>query len=136
MKSLIHSLLILILAASCGSKDAHEVKVAQEVFSSHINTKVMPEQVNLKQDKSFLNRDYPIEVALYSNGKWFYDLPNLGKGTGTYQYLDGKIQLFASRDLFDINIELLSTDEVGSAFILSFRDRFGRVVLETELMNK
>jgi hypothetical protein len=136
LKAQIIYLLTALLLLSCGSEDIPDIKVAEEVFTSHINSKPLPTQVNLRKDKTFLNRDYPIEIALYANGKWFYDLPNLGTGTGTYNYADGKLQLFAARDLFDINIELISSDQIGSAFILSFRDRFGRVVLETELMNK
>ena len=135
MKNSFIILLSLLVLASCGGDSAPAVKASEEVFSSHINAKALPTQVNLRQDKTFLNRDYPIEVALYANGQWFYDLPNLGKGRGTYKYVDGKMKLFAERDLFDINIDLASSDEAGSSFTLSFRDRFGKVVLETELMN-
>lgn len=136
MKTIIPLFILLFTLASCGGDKAPEVQVSQEVFASRINQKAMPANINLNSDKTFLNRDYPIEVALYSDGRWFYDLPNLGTGKGTYTYKDGKIHLFSARDLFDINIDVIATDETGSGFVLSFRDRFGKVVLSTELMNQ
>lgn len=136
LKTLFITLFTLTLFTACGSKDVPDVQVSEAVFASHINNKAMPANINLKQEKTFLNRDYPIEVALFANGQWFYDLPNLGTGRGTYTYVDGKLQLFASRDLFDINIEVIAQDPEAKSFVLSFRDRFGQVVLQTELMNQ
>jgi hypothetical protein len=127
-------LLFAVTLISCGEQAQPGVKVSPDVFQSQVNDKPIPDNVNLKTDKSLLNRDYPIEIALYSDGQWFYDLPNLGTGRGTFSYDEekGVLKLHASRDLFDINIEVSSVDETGSSFYLSFRDRHGLNVLTTE----
>ena len=134
-------ILILSLSASLvtscgGDKKEPDFRVSQEVFATFVNSGAMPSDVDQNKDVSFLNRDYPIELSLYENGEWFYDLPNLGTGRGTYKYEDGILKLTASRDIFDIYIELASANAEGSAFTISFRDRFGYKVLATEITNK
>lgn len=109
--------------------------VPAAAYTPFVNQKGLPKDVDLTSDITFLNRDYPIEIALYKNGEFFYDLPNLGTGRGTYKYEDGKIHLFAKRTLFNMNIEVIASNEEASEFVLRFRDRFGVRVLPTEKMN-
>ncbi|CAM9911495.1 unnamed protein product, partial [Chrysoparadoxa australica] len=99
--------------------------MSEDNYSELINDKPMPEVVNLKADKTLLNRDYPIEVALYKDKKWYYDLPRFGEGSGTWEVVDGKIHLFAKTRIFDMHIDVVSLDEVGEKLALKFRDRFG-----------
>jgi hypothetical protein len=100
-----------------------------------VNDKDMPSDVDLTRDKTILNRDYPIEVALYRDGRWYYDLPNLDTGSGTWKIEDGMIKLYAQRRLFDMYIEVVATEEGADKVALKFRDRFGPRILETEKMN-
>lgn len=110
-------------------------KISNSEMSPLVNDKPMPEVPDLTSDKTILNRDYPIEVALYNDGKWYYDLPNLDTGSGTWKMEGGVIKLFASRTLFDMYIDIVATEEGAKSLVLKFRDRFGPRVLETEKIN-
>ncbi len=140
IKILILSLFIFV-GFGCGrssSDDKGELQyftVDQKALATFINDKEMPTDPNFNADKTILNRDYPIEVALYKDGKWSYDLPNLGKGSGTYEFKNGKYNLYAKRSLFDMYIEILATDEKAEKVVLRFSDRFGPRVLKTEKIN-
>lgn len=140
IKKTIGTLLVLSLI-SCGDglggeKEAVSFFTASAAsYSPFVNQKSLPKDVDLTSDITFLNRDYPIEIALYKNGEFFYDLPNLGTGRGTYKHEDGKIHLFAKRTLFNMNIEVIASNEDATEFVLRFRDRFGVRVLPTEKMN-
>lgn len=132
----IRLLLSLFMLLSCGREATKpQFKVVESAFSKSLNTMPMPTDVDLTQVKKLVNNDYPIEVALFKDNQWFYNLPNLGSGKGTYHYKDGVLKLFASRDLFDIYMEVRAADEQGSAFRLSFSDRFSYKLLETEINN-
>lgn len=110
-------------------------KISNQEMSPLINDKPMPNFPDLTSDKTLLNRDYPIEVALYNDGTWFYDLPNLDTGKGTWKMEGGVIKLFASHTLFDMHIDIVATEEGAKSLVLKFRDRFGPRVLETEKIN-
>lgn len=110
-------------------------KITNKEMSPLVNDKPMPEVPDLSTDKTLLNRDYPIEVALYNDGSWYYDLPNLDTGRGTWKMEGGVIKLFASRTLFDMHIDIVATEEGAKSLVLKFRDRFGPRVLETEKIN-
>lgn len=104
-------------------------------FDQVINDKSLPLVPDLTTDKTILNRDYPIEIAIYNDGKWFYDLPNLDTGIGTWEYKNGKIELFAKRDLFDMYIDVVATKEGGAEMAIKFADRFGPKTLKVEKIN-
>jgi hypothetical protein len=120
-------------------KDKSELKVFEvksSDFDHIINDKPLPVDPNINQDKTILNRDYPIEIALYNDGKWYSDLPNLDTGTGTWEYKEGKIELHAERDLFDMKIDIVATEEGGEKMAVKFSDRFGPKVLNVEKVNQ
>lgn len=129
------------LFLGCGKSSSDEKSdlefftVDQQALAGFINDKEMPKEPNFNADKTIINRDYPIEIALYKDGKWSYDLPNLGKGSGTYEFKNGKYNLYAKRTLFDMFIEILATDQQASKVVLKFSDRFGPRVLKTEKLN-
>ena len=128
----------LIGLFSCGSESKPEeqtFQISQASLSRLVNPKVMPSNIDLSSEKTLLNRDYPIEVVLFSDGTWFYDLPNLGEGRGTYTVDNGTVKLFAERILFDINIDIVAKDEAGNDYVLKFSDRFGPKSLDTEKIN-
>ncbi len=133
-------ILALILFPSCNpiSGDKTELKlfeVKSSDFDQIINSKPLPSDPNLNEDKTILNRDYPIEIAIYNDGKWYYDLPNLDTGTGTWKFENGKIKLYAERDLFDMYIDVVATEEGAKAMAIKFSDRFGPKVLKVETVN-
>lgn len=138
MKKLFGLLTIVFFITGCKGIDGESKSelrfftADQSDIEAYINQKPLPDNPNLKTDKSLLNRDYPIEVALYNDGKWYYDLPNLDTGRGTWKFEDGKIKLFAERDIFDMYIEVVATDKDASKMVLKFSDRFGPRVLKTE----
>ena len=133
--------LVLTFLMGCGKSSSDEKSelqfftVEQAALESFVNEKEMPDVPDLTADKTIMNRDYPIEVALYKNGKWYYDLPNLGKGSGTYEFKNGKYNLYAKRSLFDMYIEILATDAKAEKVILKFSDRRGPRILKTEKVN-
>jgi hypothetical protein len=110
--------------------------VEQKDLNHLINEKALPANPNLNSDKTLLNRDYPIEVALYNDGKWYYDLPNLDSGTGTWKYEGGMIKLYAERILFDMYIEVVAIEKGAEKVALKFTDRFGPRSLPSEKVNQ
>lgn len=131
--------LTLLLAMSCtgksGSASLH--KAAQETdYSKFINNKnLTKDEPNLTVDKTIVNNNYPIEIALYKNNKFFYNLPNLGTGKGTWKYNDGMIELRAKRKIFDMYIEVYGADAEIKEVAIQFTDRFGSNTLKMENSN-
>ncbi|MCO4795534.1 MAG: hypothetical protein KC493_17575, partial [Bacteriovoracaceae bacterium] len=86
-------LLTIFLFASCGlKKEKGELIVFEKSktdYDQFINQKPKPNQPNLSIDKKIVNNDYPIELALYNDGKFYYNLENLGEGEGTWKYDNG-----------------------------------------------
>lgn len=123
--------------ASCGGKSAPRYYPATaESLSKFVNDKSLTSSTpNLSLDKSILNSEYPIQIALYKDNRFYYDLPNLGDGTGTWEYKDGQIVLKAKRSLFDMKIQVHAIDEAVQNVAIEFTDRFGPNVLRTEKQN-
>lgn len=134
MKRLLTSLSLISLFFSCvPDKETSTLsyfEVDQAAYQKYVNEKSMPSEPNLATDKSIVNNDYPIELALYEDGKFYYNLPNLGDGTGSWTINGGKIKLFSSRTLFDMYIDIFAADQSASTLILKFRDRHGPQVLK------
>ncbi|MGB0454285.1 MAG: hypothetical protein ACPGJV_11295 [Bacteriovoracaceae bacterium] len=128
---------IFFLFLSCGpQKDAGELtffKRKNEHYSKLINNKTISGKVELKKEVHVENSSYPIELSLYENGEFYYHLKNLGEGRGTWILEDTQIKMFARRSLFDMAMQILSTDEEGRSFVLTFRDRFGPKQLKLKI---
>ena len=90
---------------------------------------------NLSTDKTLINTEYPIEIALYEDHKFYYDLPDLGDGTGSWSYEDGHLILKASREIFDMKIDVHSLDTAGKEIAIHFIDRFGPNTLKMRSVN-
>lgn len=133
---LISSLLLLTLS-SCGKSgnDLTAYNAKKEDFNYLINSKRMPAKPDLANHKTILNRDYPIEIALFADGKFYYDLPNLGDGNGTWKYTKGHIELNAKRSLFDMKILVHALEENAADIGIEFYDRFGRNFIQVEKIN-
>lgn len=131
-------ILTLLIGSSCtGKSDSTPLHTAKDAgaFTKFINQKSMPADPNLTIDKSFINHKYPIEIALYKDGRFFYDLPNLGTGKGKWTYSDGKIELRASRKIFDMYIEVYGADPSIEKLAIQFTDRFGSNSLKMDNNN-
>ena len=142
---MIHKIILIFLyifLISCGltsNEDKSEIKhyfATEAEFSKLVNTKNIPVKPDLGFDVYLENADYPIEISLYRNGDWYYDLPNLGAGRGTWKFENGKIKLFAKRSLFDMHIKILSLDEKKEEFGITFNDRHGPKFLKMRVNNK
>ena len=133
------SLLLLCLFSSCvpgndkSSLIAFETK--EEDFVKYVNQKTLPTSPNLSLDKTIINNEYPIEIALYQDGKFYYNLPNLGDGNGTWTFRNGKIRLFAERRLFDMHIMIKALEEGANSVGIEFADRFGPQFLKMQNSN-
>lgn len=140
LSALIIFLSFLNLQSCVPKKEKSELilfKKNQSDYTKFINQKPKPNSPNLSIDKYIINADYPIEIALYNDGKFYYNLPNLGDGEGTYKYEDGVLKLVAAREILgkkiDMNYLFTITRKDGSRAVLKFRDRFGNQVVETGL---
>ena len=133
-------ILLFALLLSCGKKEKGDLVLfekTQEDYTKFINDKPKPRNPNLSLDKVIVNDDYPVEIALYKDGRFYYHLENLGEGEGTYKYEDGDLKLYAEREILGVNIDMSYTFTItkkdGSESVLSFRDRFGRQVKSVKL---
>lgn len=130
---LLISLIFLVACGKQGTSKIHPLK--DEAVTKYVNQKSMPSDPNLTLDKSIVNNSYPIQIALYNDGKFFYDLPNLGEGRGTWKKSDGKILLKAKRTLFDMYIEIYGSDKEAQNVSIQFSDRFGPNTLRMTNLN-
>lgn len=125
----------LVFLIGCGQGKSKLHKIPELALQNYVNQKSMPAHPNLTVDKSITNNSYPIQIALYEDGRFYYDLPNLGDGHGTWKTSDGVIRLNAKRTLFDMYIEVLANDETGSSLSITFTDRFGPNTLQMMNVN-
>ena len=131
-------ILTILIGSSCtGKSDSADLYSAKDAgaFNKFVNQKKMPSDPNLTIDKTIINHKYPIEIALYQDGRFFYDLPNLGTGKGKWAYKDGKIELRATRKIFDMYIEVYGADASIETAAIQFNDRFGANTLKMDNKN-
>lgn len=132
----IYFLLPLLILLSCGKQGSGKLhQVTETSFAKFVNEKPLPADPNLTLDKSIVNHSYPIQIALYNDGNFYYDLPNLGDGVGTWRSSGGKIKLLSKRSLFDMHIEIQGNDEQTSSVSIQFADRFGPNTLNMSNVN-
>lgn len=118
---------------SCGKQDdVQKYDIGLDKIQHFVNNKTVPVHADLNVDKALFNDSYPIQIALYKNNKFYYNLPTLtdGDGQGTWKYQDGVITLFAQRRLFDMYIEVFATDENAQSLGITFIDRFGKNTIQ------
>lgn len=132
---LLFSLTLISCGGSGSASDLVFYEVSNDSYSQLINQRAMPASPNLKLDKTIRNDDYPIEIALYSDGKFYYNLPTLGDGNGTWTQEAGYIKLYSERTLFDMYIEIKALDENANQFGITFIDRFGPQAIKVQKDN-
>lgn len=124
-----------LLAASCGKKGEKFYPAKEESFQKFVNAKDLPKDPNMNLDKSIINNDYPIQIALYRNKRFYYDLPNLDDGTGTWSFEGGQIVLKSKHRLFDMRLDVRALDPNAKNVAISFIDRHGPQTLRMEKSN-
>jgi hypothetical protein len=127
------SLLAFIGCGKQGSDNLHKIQSAD--FTKFVNQNKIPSDPNLSLDKSIVNNSYPIQIALYQDGRFYYDLPNLGDGRGTWKNSGGVIELHAKRTLFDMFIEIKANEKEAKTLSIQFTDRFGPNTLKMSNIN-
>jgi hypothetical protein len=135
MKNSICLVLGFLFLVSCGGKSTKFYSAKEESFSKFVNEKAKPKYPNMTLDKSIINNDYPIQLALYKDGQFYYDLPNLDDGKGTWSYENGQIVLRSKHRLFDMKINVKALDQDATNVGITFFDRHGFQELKMEKIN-
>ena len=107
-------------------------KQPEKYFMQLVNKTPAPKSVDLSKTIKLSNPSYPIELALFGDGKFYYYLENLGDGFGTWEHQQGMVTMKAERDLFIMKFNIRSIEETGKRVILEFQDRFGYQFLELD----
>lgn len=127
-------LALYVLANACQplqKADRPYVVYAQdpEFFKGIVNDADSSEDAITLHDQS-----YPIDLKLYSDGRFYYFLKRLGDGWGTWKHQDGYIDLYAERKLFVMQFAIRSLDPNKPEDVaLEFSDRFGPKYLKMQL---
>lgn len=127
--------LISVFIFSCQQIKPHE-KLANTVpqsaayYNNLANTSAEAQERPTQAGIVLHNDDFPIEVKLYDDNTFYYLLPTLGDGRGTWEYKDGHINLHAKRSLFDMSIDVYSLEEGSEKLAFSFVDRHGWQFIE------
>lgn len=139
--------LSLFLLVSCieGANQSHMLAersvVELSAFQSIINQRDFQSEKDLihNEDVSIINADYPVEIWLYRNNKYYYDLPNLGSGIGEWSYKNGLLHLENIHHVKTINFNIEMNYEVfyskEKELKVFFNDRFGGNSLVLERKN-
>ena len=107
-------------------------KKPEKYFLKMVNPTPTPKSVDLSKTLKLSNPSYPIELALFADGKFYYYLENLGDGFGTWEHKQGMVIMNAERDLFVMKFNIRSIEEEGQRVVLEFQDRFGYQFLELD----
>lgn len=131
---------IVICCFSCGQQSKESklefFPITKMNFQKFLNKKrSFKARADLSKDIHLVNNDYPIEISLYEDGSWYYNLENLGDGIGSWKYSNGKLELFAERILFDMYIDIEALDKEVNSVAIKFSDRHGPKVLKMENRN-
>ena len=138
MRNLVASLILLVLFSCVVNEKKSDLDfypVTKKDFSKFINKNDLRSSQDLAQDIHLVNNDYPIEISLYEDGRWYYNLDNLGDGTGTWKYEAGRLKLHAERILFDLNINIEAEQKGAKNLLIKFSDRHGPRTLKMENRN-
>ena len=137
------SLILLSLFVLVSCEETSDLKYGnldrqESDYNKVINPAQFSSSPNLQRDIFLANHDYPIEVALYADGKMYYNLDNLGDGTGTWSF-DSKdiiIKTHGKRTLFDFKVQIFTIDNSAQNFKIRFIDRFGTQELPLKILKK
>ncbi len=133
---LVSTLLAGLLQTACSDGSPTKHKRDPAFFNRFVNPSENFNQAEhkLSELKVLTSNDkYKMRYALFDNGKFYYEVDNLGHGTGKWSYREGALNLFANRTMFDLDINLLATAEQGDEIAMQFLDRFGNNTVKVQL---
>ena len=138
----ITQLLLLVTLMACGAQGKKSslefYPISEKDFSKFINKSSENgerRELGKSSDIHIVNNDYPIEISLYDDGSWYYNLENLGQGKGKWKYNKGRLELHAERVLFDMYIDIEAAQRSAKDLIIKFSDRHGPHILRMENRN-
>lgn len=121
-------LLVFSSFVGCGNYQMVQNKRDPEFFKSFQNSSGEAGQAANKIELIKLlltSEEYPIRLALYENGQFYYQVDELGTGTGRWFFEDGGLRLNAKRKVFDMNFYLTAAEAEGNDLLVKFYDRRG-----------
>lgn len=68
---------------------------------------------------------YSMRFALFENGKVYYQIDRLGNGNGTWEFVEGALQITATRPIFDMELTFSAAEKEGDKTVVRYVDRFG-----------
>lgn len=71
------------------------------------------------------SEEFPIRLAIYDNGKFYYQVDELGTGIGDWKFEDGGLKLTTRRKIFDMNFYVTAAAVDGNELVVKFFDRHG-----------
>lgn len=99
-----------------------------EFYSQFVNPseKMSGAAENLDQVKLLATgSEYPMRMALFANGNFYYQVDKLGDGQGLWDVKDGVLRLRAVRPLFDMHLFVSGAAAEGDETVIRFIDRHG-----------
>ncbi len=129
-------LMALLLLSLAGCRNLYEAPRPYAVYAKPAsyfqpleNTPETPQEKAV----TLVNKDYPIELQMYKDGRFHYYLARLGDGEGTWNYKDGHIEYYAERKIFVMRMQMHSVAPgEQESMSLEFSDRFGPKFLSLE----
>ena len=135
----------LIFIVSCGqSSPKGELRFFEKKFeqvSPLINAGNPRSAPDPLLDKTIYNDEYPLEIILYGDKTFYYNLPKLGEGRGNWVYEKGQMILKANHLIerlnfeFEMEYEIAPLDIEGKKLEIRFTDRFGTKTYELAKRN-
>lgn len=130
MKLLIYSVVIsfLFLVGCSGDYKMVQYQRDEKFFDNYKNSASEIDQAATKIESIKLLQtgdEFPIRVALYDNGKFYYQVDELGTGIGDWEFYDGGLKLTTRRKIFDMNFYVTAAGTDGDDVVIKFFDRHG-----------
>ena len=135
--------LLLLLSACLQLEESGKltfIENPRESLKPTINKRDFKGSINHNSDIALINNDYPLELRLYQNKKFYFNLPSLGEGEGNWEYQGSEIKLTAEYHIkamdftIDMNYFVGVLDEEGTLAV-QFSDRFGPKTYKLEKVN-
>ena len=96
-----------------------------QFYQQFVNAAAAPESVDRSKVLTLRNDEFPMELALFGDNRFYYYMETLGDGFGTWEFDQDKLHLYAERTLFVMHMNIRSIDEADNQIAVDFIDRFG-----------
>ncbi|MCC6138734.1 MAG: transposase [Bdellovibrionaceae bacterium] len=130
--------IFLFTACSYDKVNLVEQPREQEFYEPFVNTgrdhkAAKSEMPTLKLLK--ISGLYEGRFALYDNGTFYYEINNLGNGTGDWVYSEGALRLKAGRIFLDLIFFVSAAEAKGTNTVVRFIDRNGPQKMDIQYQN-